>query len=185
MRWACLHMLSALALVEHMSARPCGIGHARSFLPPAAPVGCLRLRGGFFKLPSSAAAPRGETATAEDFEDAEDGPTPAADKAGAGLGAGAGAGAGQEAGAGAAAQQLTVQQHVAEYALAGSLDGLRTGLGQSVGGQVNVFVSTALQSAAKVISLAFASAVCAYRERQVSPVESCQLVVRVSENALT
>ena len=74
---------------------------------------------------------------------------------------------GQEAGA-ATPAQLTVQQHVAEYALAGSLDGLRTGLGQSVGGQVNVFVSAALQSTAKVISFAFASAICAYRERQVS-----------------
>ena len=124
---------------------------------------CLRLRGGFFKLPGGAG--RGETATAEDFADEEPSgpksPGRAAGAAEANRAAGAAA-----AGAGAEAPQVSVQQHVAEYALAGSLDGLRTGLGQSVGGQVNVFATTMLQSLAQMTSLAFASIMCSWRNRQ-------------------
>ena len=153
----CLCSLVVL-LATPVHARSCGI--ARGSHPVPVAPSCLRLRGGFFKLPAGPARGGGETATAEDFED-EHAATPATEKAATE------AAPGQETGA-ATPAQLTVQQHVAEYALAGSLDGLRTGLGQSVGGQVNVFVSAALQSTAKAISFAFASAICAYRERQVS-----------------
>ena len=67
------------------------------------------------------------------------------------------------------AAPVSLQQHVSEYALAGSLDGLRTGLGQSIGGIVNLWVSAALQSTGHLSSLAFASAVCAFQEHQVLP----------------
>ena len=109
---------------------PCGAANAPAqagmIRRSAAP--CLRLRGGFFKLPGSnensqkKSLGSGETATAADFEDAEKDAQAEKDATKAATGAG------QDAAA--ATSQLTVQQHMAEYALAGSLDGLRTGLGQ-------------------------------------------------------
>jgi len=60
---------------------------------------------------------------AEDFEEADDTDhTPATGNAVAAAGQGVAGAAGA-----VGAPQLTVQQHLAEYALAGSLDGLRTG----------------------------------------------------------
>ena len=113
---------------------PCGAANAPAqagmIRRSAAP--CLRLRGGFFKLPGSnensqkKSLGSGETATAADFEDAEK--DAQAEKDAAKAATSPATGTGQDAAA--AAPQLTVQQHMAEYALAGSLDGLRTGLGQ-------------------------------------------------------
>ena len=164
--------LACWAAAADSSAALCGSAPFIGRLEvPQQDAPCLRLRGGFFNIPAGGAAGgrgAGETATADDFADAS-----AADAAGGGAvapaaTAGAGAGAASTSADGAAAPPpVSVQQHLAEYALAGSLDGLRTGLGQSVGGQVNVFVTAALQSTARLTSLAFASAVCAFRERQV------------------
>ena len=168
------HIVEVLALAcwaaaADSSAAPCGSAPFIGRLEvPRQDAPCLRLRGGFFNIPGGGGRGAGETATADDFADAA-----AADAAGGGSVApaasvGAGAGAASTAADGAAAPPpVSVQQHLAEYALAGSLDGLRTGLGQSVGGQVNVFVTAALQSTARLTSLAFASAVCAFREHQV------------------
>jgi hypothetical protein len=105
----------------------CGVVHGTSAArmmsrPDALPSSCLRLRGGFFKLPGPPAsggggggARSGETATEDDFKDADDAApgsvvatTPQQQDAAA---------------AAAGGPAVTVQQHVAEYALAGSLDG--------------------------------------------------------------
>ena len=169
-------VLLLVVLCAAQASRPCSLSRgitilggdkSVSFRYESVVAPCLRLRGGFFNLPSQGsggAKGGGETATADDFEDAD-----------ADSGTTGGVISAPNAGAAATAQQdpaapqpaVSVSQHVAEYALAGSLDGLRSGLGQSVGGQVNVFVSAALQSTARLASLAFASAVCAFQERQV------------------
>ena len=163
--------LTCWAAAADSSAALCGSAPVIGRLEVQQDAPCLRLRGGFFNIPGGGAAGgrgAGDTATANDFADAA-----APDAAGGGAiapaaPAGAGAGAASTSADGAAVPPpVSVQQHLAEYALAGSLDGLRTGLGQSVGGQVNVFVTAALQSTARLTSLAFASAVCAFRERQV------------------
>ena len=178
-----------LALLALLSCGISSISHGKysaHVLCGSIPAPCLRLRGGFFNLPSAASGGAsggeskgsGETATADDFKDAD------AAKATPDNAVSAPAGAGQDAAAAAAAAPVSLQQHVSEYALAGSLDGLRTGLGQSIGGIVNLWVSAALQSTGHLSSLAFASAVCAFQEHQVlpashSPCRPTRMCVRV------
>ena len=160
----------ALLVVAWLALLSCGISsishgsYSAHVLCGSIPAPCLRLRGGFFNLPSAASGGEskgsGETATADDFKDADAVKATPDNAMSAPV---------QDAAAAPGAAPVSLQQHVSEYALAGSLDGLRTGLGQSIGGIVNLWVSAALQSTGHLSSLAFASAVCAFQEHQVLP----------------